>query len=85
MVDVFLCSIFLIMSHVTVTTITPPVTVVCSGAPSITMSVTISPTSVGLTASGQNDMVLLPQLILSDTMRVSVGLTTLPQQQPPQS
>ena len=69
------------MSPVTATTTTPPVTVVCHGASPITLTVTMAPTSVGLAASDQLDMVLPPQLIPRDTMRDSVGLTTVPQQQ----
>ena len=64
---------------------TPPVTVVYSGALLITTTVKLAPTSVGQTTSGQHDVVLLPQLILRDTVRASVGLTTLDQQQQPQS
>ena len=75
----FLCSVFLIVSQVTATTATPPVTVVCSGALPITLTVTIAPISVGLAASGQYDVVLSPKLILRDTMRGSVGLATVPQ------
>ena len=43
----------------------------------------LTSTSVGQTF-GQHDVVLLPQLILRNTMRVSAGLTTMLQQQPPQ-
>ena len=45
--------------------------------------VTLAPTSVHLTTSDQHDAVLLPQLILRDTIRDSAGLITLPQQQQP--
>ena len=81
--DVFICSVFLIMSHVTVTTTTTttPVTVVCDGASTITMAGKMAPNSVGLTTSSQHDVVLPLQLILRDTIRVSVGLTTVLQQQ----
>ena len=62
------------MSWVTVTT-TPRVTVVCFGASSITIAVTMAPTTVGLALLGQLD-ILLPPLILGDTLRGSVGLAT---------
>ena len=65
-----------------------PVTVVCSRV--ITMTVTLAPTVVDLSALvqhdvhtmadltvlGQYEVVLLPQLILRDTIRGSVGLAT---------
>ena len=78
---------FLITSQVTVTTTTttPPVTVVCSRAVLITVTVTLVPTSVGQTAMDQNDVVLPPQFILGDRMRASVSLTTMLQQHQPQS
>ena len=73
------------------TTTTPPVTVVCcSTSLSLTMTVTMVPTLMGLpVASGQHDVVLLPPLMLRDTGHV-VGLTTVQQQQsqsqmPPQA
>ena len=47
-------------------TTTLAVTVVCSRASPITMTVTVVPTSVGLAASHQHDVVLPPQLILRD-------------------
>ena len=60
-VDVFLYTVFLIMSQVTVTntTTTPLVIVSCSGALLITMPVIMALTSVGQTLSGQHDVVLL--------------------------
>ena len=75
------------MSYVTITitTTTPPVTIVCSGASLITMIGTLGPTSVGQILLGQWDVVLLPQLILQDTLRDSAGLTHMPQQHIPQS
>ena len=73
------------MSLVMMTTITPPVTVVCSRASPVTMTVTIAPTCMGLAASGQHDVVLLLQVIPKDTLRGSVGLATVPPQQQPQS
>ena len=80
-VDIFLCSVFLIMSQVTVTTTTTttPVTVVCSGASPITMTISMASTVVGLPISGQQDVVLLPQLIWRDTMRGFVGLSNMMQ------
>ena len=75
------------MSQVTVTniTITLPVTGVCSGASLITMTIVMASTSVGQSTSGQHDVVLLPQLILRDTMKGSVGITPMLQQQQSQS
>ena len=47
------------------------------------MTVTIAPTSIGLAvALSQHDVVLLPPLILRDTMKGVVGLTTVQQQKP---
>ena len=64
----------LIISQVTVTTTTtPPLTVVGSEAMLITIMNMLAPTSVGKTTLGQHNVVLLPQLILRDTMRGSVG------------
>ena len=73
------------MYHVTVTisTTTPPVHVVCFGAMLITMMVTLTAISVGQTSLGQHDGVVLSQLIMRDTLRGSVGLITMPQQQQP--
>ena len=69
------------MSQASVTTTIPPVTVVCSGTSSFLMTVTMTPTLMGLpTTSGQYDVVVLPLLMLRD--RRGVGLTTLPHQQP---
>ena len=72
------------MSQVTVTTttITHPVTVVFSIASPITMTILRDPSSVGLPTSGQHDVVLPLQVILWDTVRGSIGLSTMPQQQP---
>ena len=81
----FLDSVFLIMLPITATTTIQPLTVVCSRASLITMTVTMAPTSVHLTASDQLDLVLPPQLLHRDTMRGSFGLTTVPKQQLPQS
>ena len=65
----FLCSIF-ILSQAYATT-TPPVTVVCSGASVLLMTITMAPTLMGLPATqGQHDVVLLPLLILRDTRGV---------------
>ena len=66
----FLCNVLLIMSAFTATTTTSPVTVVYSRSSLISMTVTVAPTSVGLVASGQHDVVLPPQLYLRDTVRV---------------
>ena len=49
------------------------------------MTVTVAATSVHQTTVGQNDVVLPPQLIPMYTMRGSVGLTTMSQQQQLQS
>ena len=75
------------MSQVTVTptTTTAPVTVVYFGISPITVTVMMAPTSVFLPTLCQHDVVQPPLLILRDTMRVSVGLTTVLQPQKPQS
>ena len=65
------------MSQVTAITTTPPVTVVCFRASPIAITVMMADTAVGLVAVGQHDVVLLPQLILRDTMRDVVGLSTV--------
>ena len=67
------------MSQVTITntTTTPSMTAVCSRTTLITKMVMLAPTSVGQTTLGQP-----PQLILKDTVKGSVGLTTMQQQQP---
>ena len=83
--DVFSFIVFLIMFQVTATTITEPVTVVCTRASLITMTVTVVPNSVGLAASGQHNVVLPPQLILRETMRGSLEHTVVLQQQQPPS
>ena len=49
----FLSSVSLIISADTTTTTTLPVKVLCSRSLPITMAVTMTPTSVGLAASGQ--------------------------------
>ena len=80
------------MSQVTATTSTPPINV-CSGASPITMNVTWFLlmwtsqhwVSMDLAAFSQHDVLLLPPLTLRDTMKGYVGLTTMPQQQQPQS
>ena len=63
------------MFQVGVAATTPPVTVVCSSTSSITKTVTMTTTTTGLIASVKYDVVLLAQLLLTDTMRGSVGLT----------
>ena len=55
----FLCHVFLIMSPGAATTTMPLVTVLCSRASPMTMTVTMASTSVGLAVLGQHD-VLLP-------------------------
>ena len=96
---VFLFHVFLFMSQVTVTTSTPPVTIVCSSTSLITLTVTVASTAVDLVtlgqhyihtavdlaASGQHGVVQPPPFILRDTVRSSVDLATVPQQQQPQS
>ena len=78
------------MSQATATTTTPSVTAVCSGASSLTMNVTMVPTSMGLPVTlGVPDLVLLPMLMWRDTGSV-VCLITVSQQQsqsqmPPQA
>ena len=49
-VDVFLCSVFPIISQVTATTTTPPVTVVCYRPSTISINITMAPISLGLAA-----------------------------------
>ena len=73
------------MFSVTVTTSAPPVTVVWSKASPITTTVTMTLTSVGLAELYQHDVVLPPLLILKDTLRCSISLTFVLQQQQPQS
>ena len=67
-------------AEVTTATCIPHVTVGCSRTSSITTTVTIASTAADIAALGQQDVVLLPQLIWRDTMRGYVGLTTEPQQ-----
>ena len=67
-----LCLMLLLLQHLSQ---------LCSDASSTTTTVTMAPASVGLAAaSDQHDVVLLPLLILKDTLRVLGGLTTVPQQ-----
>ena len=67
---------FLIMSAITATLTTPPVTVhVIQGISH--HYVMMAPTSVGLATSSQCDVGLPPQLILRDTLRGSVDLITV--------
>ena len=49
------------------------------------MTVMLAPTSVAQTTLGQHDVALLHQLILSDTVRGSAGLTNVSQHQKSQS
>ena len=76
----FLCSILIIMSHITVTT-SAPLAAVVSFASTTTMTVVMAPNSMDLAAVLAHGVVLSPPLILRDTMMGSVGLTTVPQQQ----
>ena len=70
------------MSQSTATTTTPHVTVMYSSALAVTITVTMGPTLMGLSAtSGQHDLVLLLLVMPRNTGDV-VGLTTLLQQQP---
>ena len=64
---------------------TPSVTVVYSHTLSITTIDTMATNTMGLLALSQHDVDLLLLLILRDTVRGSVCLTNLPQQQQPQS
>ena len=75
------------MSYFTVTTTTtnPPVTIVCSRAMLITTTVVLASISVSQTILGQNVVVLLSQVILRDTMRVSASHINMLQQQQPHS
>ena len=64
-------------------TTTPLVTVVCSGTSSLLSMVTMAHSLIGLPAtSGQHDVVLLPLLTPRHSGGV-VGLTIVPQEQPP--
>ena len=81
----FLCSVFLILSPVTTTSPTQHVTVVCSRASPIAMTITKALISVGLATSWEQVVILPPKLILRDTIMGSVGLATESQQQQPQS
>ena len=67
------------MFQFTVTTTTPPVTVLCSRA--IAITVTLTPVAVDLAVSGQPEVVLPPQLLPGDTIRGYAGLTTVLLQQ----
>ena len=70
------------MFQVTVITTITPVPAVCSGVSSITMSVTMVPTSVSIAAAlGQHDVALPPPVILRDAMRGVADHVTVPQQQ----
>ena len=73
------------MSPITATSTTTLMIVVCSRASPINMIVTMATTSEGLAALGHCDVVLPPQLTPGDPVRGSVGLTTVLQQQHPQS
>ena len=73
------------MSEVPVTTTTLPVAVVYPGEMFISMTVMLAATSLCQTTSGQHDVVLPPQLIPRDMVRSSACLTSMLQQQPPQS
>ena len=78
-VALFLCSIFFILSQVSVTTTSPSVTVVGISALTTTMTFTMAVISVGLVAAlDKHDWVLLPLLILKDTIRSVIGLATVP-------
>ena len=69
------------MYHVNVTT-TPPVTVVCTGASTATMTIMIAATSVRTAiVLVQNDVVLPPPLTLMDAVSGVAGFSVLLQQQ----
>ena len=61
--DVLLCGMFLIMSQVTTTIPTPPMTFFSCGASPTTTTVMVAPTSVTQATLGQLDVDLLPNLI----------------------
>ena len=66
----------------TTTTTTQLVTVVCSGTWTITVTVPIAPTSMGLAAAlGPHDVALPPTLIPRETLRGVVGLVNVPQEE----
>ena len=65
------------MSKATATTTTPSVMVACYSASSLTKTVTMAPTLMGLPATwDQHDVVVPPLLALRDTRGV-VGLATV--------
>ena len=78
----FSYSVFHIMSQATVTTTTPPLTILCSRAMIIAMMIMLALTYVGQTTLRQHNVVLPPWLILRDKRRGSVGLNSILQQQP---
>ena len=77
-VPVVLCSNFFVVSQFTATA-TPSVTVEHSGALATAFYVGLA------AASGHHEVVLPTPLILRDTMRGVVGLTSVPEKQQPQS
>ena len=66
-------------------TITTHLILLCAVAALITVMAMFVPTSVGQITSGQQDVVLPPQLILRDTVRCTTGITNMLQQQQSQS
>ena len=71
------------MSQVTATTTVSSLKVMCSGALTTIMTVTMAAISKGCAAGlVQHDVALSPLLILRDTMRDVVGLATTPEKQP---
>ena len=75
------------MSQVIVatSTTTPPVTGMCSGVSLMTMTAKMALSPLSQTTASWHDVVLPPLLIPRDIMKGSVGLTTILQQQQPES
>ena len=75
-----LSSYFFIMSQsTTVTTTTPHVTHVYCSTSSLTVTVTMCPTLLGIPATSVQHDVFLPQLLMLRDTRGVVGLTSVPQ------
>ena len=82
-VPVFFCSVLFIMFQATVTTTNASVTGVSSSMLTTTMPVTMAPTYTELAAAfGRHEVGLALPLLLRDTIRGIVGLTTVQQHQP---
>ena len=83
-VAVCFCSVFVIMSHVTGTTTTPSLASVPFASTRI-ITMMMASTSMGLAAVLDHDVDLLLPLIPRDKVSGAIGLTTVQQQQQPES